>query len=156
MNCQPCSGGASTGLTATADAIKEQGNAKFAAKEYEDAIRLYSVAIGMDGSNPKIYGNRAAAHYLSGAFNDCLEDSNTAISLDPTFYKGYLRKSKALIELGRFDDALGTLDEVKASIKGTKLTQVHYNYIYIHIYIHRGLYIDDSYTYACMRVCMRV
>lgn len=38
-----------------AQALKEQGNAKYQAKQYEEAIKLYSEAIELDSKNAALY-----------------------------------------------------------------------------------------------------
>jgi len=44
-----------------ANALKDQGNKAFAAKDWEKAIDLFSQAIAIDPSNHVLYSNRSAA-----------------------------------------------------------------------------------------------
>ena len=83
---------------ANAEALKDQGNAKFQARQYQEAIQLYSKAISAAPGVASYYGNRAAAWLHCGAAKECADDCRRAIALDPGYVKGYLRLAKALCE----------------------------------------------------------
>ncbi len=55
------------------------------------------------------YGNRAAAHVMQKNFRGALDDSLTAIRIDATFIKAYLRAAKCHVHLGDFAPALQLL-----------------------------------------------
>ncbi|EGO01556.1 hypothetical protein SERLA73DRAFT_131911, partial [Serpula lacrymans var. lacrymans S7.3] len=44
-----------------ANALKDQGNKAFAAKDYDKAIELFSKAIALDPQNHVLFSNRSAA-----------------------------------------------------------------------------------------------
>ena len=44
------------------EAAKAEGNAHFKAGKYEAAGRSYTLAIGLDGTQPVFYSNRSAVH----------------------------------------------------------------------------------------------
>jgi stress-induced-phosphoprotein 1 len=48
-----------TASAAAAVALKDQGNAAFAAKDYASAIRLYSQGIELDPTNYILFSNRS-------------------------------------------------------------------------------------------------
>jgi len=43
--------------------FKEQGNNAFKAKNFDEAIEMYTMAIGEVEDDHTIYGNRSAAYY---------------------------------------------------------------------------------------------
>lgn len=94
----------------SAVALKEKGNAAFAAKKYEEAEGLYSQAIAMLGDEAPhtLYGNRAAARLGLGRAEDALADAETAIQKDGSWLKGYHRKACAHQAMGESGVALET------------------------------------------------
>lgn len=76
--------------------FKDQGNAAFKAKNYDDAIKFYSQAIEQNPSDHTIYANRAAAYQNQGKYDDALSSAEKAISIKPDWSKGYQRKAMAL------------------------------------------------------------
>ena len=98
-----------TDATTNAEALKEQGNAKFSAKAFKEAIQLYSKAIsvaeqsvanaGADRTHiASYYSNRAAAWLHVGAHKECVEDCRKALVMDELHVKAHLRLVKALCE----------------------------------------------------------
>ena len=117
--------------TTNAEALKEQGNAKFAARSFKEAIQLYSKAISVAeqsymGTNSaptnsapnkslaSYYGNRAAAWLHVGAAKECIEDCRRALGIDPTHAKAHLRLIKALCESS---DIAGAASAAKTAVK---------------------------------------
>jgi len=113
-----------------AASLKEEANARFETKHYKEAISLYSKALsvlnpynngnGDCTTNTKdedstvvltllstLYLNRAAAHLQMQEYNLCLSDCNHVLhKLDVTNIKGYVRASKACIQLGQIEIAM--------------------------------------------------
>ena len=58
-----------------ANALKDQGNKAFAAKQYDQAISLFSEAIKLDPSNHVLYSNRSAAHAGKREWDAALQDA---------------------------------------------------------------------------------
>ena len=89
-----------------AEALKEQGNAKFQAGAFKEAIQLYSKAVSVAEQSlgathvcvAAYYGNRAAAWLHVGALKECVEDCRRALAVDPAHKKAHLRLVKALRE----------------------------------------------------------
>jgi len=107
-----------------AEAFKQQGNEQFCKGEYIEAIQLYTRAIELDSTNhvsfsliwhgdmswqsillQLLFGNRAAAHYKNGAFEEAAADSNICLQLQPSWSKGHVRLAQALERLGRWEEA---------------------------------------------------
>lgn len=59
---------------------------------------------------PAYYGNRAACYLMVGDYKSALEDSRTAIVLDATFEKGYVRIVKCCLAMG---DVVGAEQAIK-------------------------------------------
>merc|ERR1711939_1150626 len=68
---------------AEAEKKKAQGNALMAKKDQQGAIKAYSEAIALDGTNPVYFSNRAAAHSASQDHQSAIADARSALELDP-------------------------------------------------------------------------
>lgn len=86
--------------------MKDKGNKALQEEKFDDAIKFYTQAIELDGSNHVLYSNRSAAHAKAGKYPQALEDAEKTISLKPDWSKGYSRKGSALAYLGRQEDAI--------------------------------------------------
>lgn len=58
-----------------ADALKDQGNKAFQAKDYNKAIELFTQALAIDSNNFVLYSNRSAAHAGKREYAAALEDA---------------------------------------------------------------------------------
>ncbi|KAF8448872.1 hypothetical protein L210DRAFT_3640505 [Boletus edulis BED1] len=87
----------------TADDKKEQGNVAFKAKQYSDAIELYTKAIEMKPTEPSYLTNRAASYMALKRFRLALADCQQAAALQSAGHS-----SKTLIRLARCHLALGS------------------------------------------------
>jgi DnaJ family protein C protein 7 len=105
---------------ANAEALKDQGNAKFQAHAYREAIQLYSKAISAAPGVAAYYGNRGAAWLMVGAAKECADDCRRAISLDPAYAKGHLRLAKALCEMSDVAGAEVALQSAAGKCAGNK------------------------------------
>ena len=56
-------------------ALKDKGNKAFAAKNYDEAIDLFSQAIALDPQNHVLYSNRSAAKAGKKQWTEALEDA---------------------------------------------------------------------------------
>lgn len=71
--------------------LKEDGNKYFRLKQYDVAIKFYTLAIETLPTDPTFFSNRAQCHIKLENFGSALKDSNSAIKLDPNFTKAYYR-----------------------------------------------------------------
>eukprot|EP00929_Paragymnodinium_shiwhaense_P000877 TRINITY_DN101082_c0_g1_i1.p1 TRINITY_DN101082_c0_g1~~TRINITY_DN101082_c0_g1_i1.p1 ORF type:complete len:423 (-),score=111.80 TRINITY_DN101082_c0_g1_i1:87-1355(-) len=91
-------------------ALKEEGNAKFKAGKYREAIDAYSKAIALDSSQHLAYSNRSAAYLKVSEAEKALADAEECVKLSPSWPKGYNRQAAALQALKRFQEALAACD----------------------------------------------
>lgn len=63
-------------LTYQAEQLKAQANKAFSAKNYPEAIQLYSDAIDLDPTNYVLFSNRAAAKSGNKDYQGALEDAD--------------------------------------------------------------------------------
>lgn len=88
------------------NALKDQGNKAFAAKDYDKAIELFTAAIAIDPSNHVLFSNRSAAKAGKKEWATALEDAEQCIKLNQSWSKGYARKGAALHGARRYDEAV--------------------------------------------------
>ena len=95
------------------ESLKEAGNKAFLSKNYEEAVKHYTLAIEitMETPNHIYFANRANAYLELHNYEECIADCNQAIKVDPSFIKSYFRKAKAQINQSKLPDALKTLRE---------------------------------------------
>lgn len=109
---------------ADVNALKDQGNKAFSAKDYDKAIELFTAAITIDPSNHVLFSNRSAAKAGKKQWATALEDAEQCIKLNQSWSKGYARKGAALHGAKRFDEAIEayeaglTLEDSPALRKG--------------------------------------
>ncbi|KAJ1479656.1 hypothetical protein T484DRAFT_1573043, partial [Baffinella frigidus] len=84
------------------------GNAAFASKDYQAAVRHYSMAILLDDSNKVLFSNRSASHAALGDFSEALSDAELAVNLAPDWPKAHSRKGAALVGMGDFARAVAS------------------------------------------------
>uniref|UniRef100_A0A8D0LLE8 DnaJ homolog subfamily C member 7 n=1 Tax=Sus scrofa TaxID=9823 RepID=A0A8D0LLE8_PIG len=87
-------------LLLEAESFKEQGNAYYAKKDYNEAYNYYTKAIDMCPKNASYYGNRAATLMMLGRFREALGDAQQSVRLDDSFVRGHLREGKCHLSLG--------------------------------------------------------
>eukprot|EP00037_Helgoeca_nana_P003067 m.37854 g.37854 ORF g.37854 m.37854 type:complete len:625 (-) comp13232_c0_seq2:147-2021(-) len=94
---------------ATAMALKDQANTQFQARNFQEAIKLYSKAISVCPALVVLRLNRAAAYLMLGRHVECIADCDVVTKADPLNAKAYLRKSKAYVQLGQLSEAIAAL-----------------------------------------------
>lgn len=83
-----------------AEALRLKGNTAFGAKKFDEALKLYTEAIVMDGANGLLYGNRAATLLQMGRAEQAITDAKQMVLLLPDLAKSHFRLGCALSALG--------------------------------------------------------
>ncbi|GIL86810.1 hypothetical protein Vretimale_15617 [Volvox reticuliferus] len=89
----------------SADELKAKGNTAFSAGNFEDAVKYFTEAIGVDPSNHVLYSNRSAAHASLKHYTAALSDAKKCVELKPDWAKGYSRLGAAHYGLTDFAEA---------------------------------------------------
>lgn len=110
-------------IKATAESLKLQGNKAMASRDFEGAIEKYTEAISTLPTNAIYYANRAAAHSSLKQYDLAIEDSKSAIEIDPAYSKGYSRLGFAKYAQGKPEEALEAYKQV-LDLEGDKATEV--------------------------------
>ncbi|WVR07290.1 hypothetical protein IAU60_004331 [Kwoniella sp. DSM 27419] len=92
-----------------AETARAEGNTAFKAGDFAGAVKHYEEAIKRLPTDPRGYNNRAACYQKLLALPEALKDANTAIQMDPTFIKAYIRKALVQEAMKEFSSALETL-----------------------------------------------
>ncbi|KAK3823194.1 MAG: Metallo-dependent phosphatase-like protein [Benniella sp.] len=92
-------------IAAKANAIKEEANALFANKKYEEAVEKYTEAIELNPNVAAYYANRAFAHTKLEAYGAAILDGDKAVEIDPKYAKGYYRRGVGKYALARHKEA---------------------------------------------------
>lgn len=100
----------------TASKYKEDGNAYFRQKDYDNACQAYSQAIEYCPADDKenlavFYGNRAAAYSMTADYELVIEDCDRALELKPDYVKVMGRRMQAYENIGKIEEALKGKDE---------------------------------------------
>jgi len=94
-------------------AVRAAGNAKYAAGEYQAALRNYEAAVAMlrdgDPALARLYNNMAAAYLKLRQAKPCEEHSRKALDAEPQNAKARSRLAKAIAASGRIRQALEVL-----------------------------------------------
>ena len=85
--------------------LKKQGNTEFQKGNYAKAIQLYTSALNAR-QDVTFYSNRAMCYLKLMKYQQCINDCNSAIQLDPKFAKAYGRRGQAQLVLGDIDGAI--------------------------------------------------
>jgi len=94
-----------------AQAAKAKGNAEFSAKNYAEAIKHFTEAIGHDDTDHVFYSNRSACYASTEKYEEAYADAQKCVTLKPDWAKGYSRKGLAEFNLGKLEDSLKTYEK---------------------------------------------
>jgi tetratricopeptide (TPR) repeat protein len=132
---------------AAEDAL-ELGRTAAGNKDYNEALRQFSIAIKENPNNVKAYNNRGVAHYDLRDYDKAIEDLNKAIKIDPNFAMAYNNRGVAYLDLQDYDEALEDFN--KAIELDSKFAMTYYN----RGRTHRALAVlsyNPSYVYKALK-----
>ena len=90
---------------AVAAKTKREGDEAFIKGDNVNAIDKYTQSLDADGTNEKVWANRAAAKLKLKDFHGALRDARTAKVIDCDYVKAWFREGSALTELGDYENA---------------------------------------------------
>ncbi|XP_075884197.1 dnaJ homolog subfamily C member 7-like [Nelusetta ayraudi] len=97
-------------------AKKEEGNQAFKNHNYEAAYQLYTEALMIDPNNiktnAKLYCNRATAGAKLSKLDQAIDDCTSAIKLDDTYIKAYLRRAQCYMDTEQYEEAVRDYEKV--------------------------------------------
>jgi DnaJ family protein C protein 7 len=103
----------------TASALKDQANERFQARNFQDALKLYTKAIAVCPNKlPECYVNRSLTYLVLRQYANSVADAKRAVRIRPNYPKAYSRGAKALVELDRFEEAAEFLEQGIANCGG--------------------------------------
>nr|XP_043618019.1 inactive TPR repeat-containing thioredoxin TTL3-like [Erigeron canadensis] len=88
------------------EAFKNMGNERYKEGRFDEAIALYTEAIGMDSRIASYYSNRSAALIGLGKLTDAILDCKIAIRIDPSYHRAHYRLASLYIRFGEAEKAL--------------------------------------------------
>jgi curved DNA-binding protein CbpA len=88
-----------------AHTLKELGNQASAAGDYSGALKYYTEALALDPSNHVLYSNRSIMYAKLEKWPESFAEANKAVSINPNWSKGHLRRGIALSYLRRYEEA---------------------------------------------------
>ncbi|XP_067884744.1 tetratricopeptide repeat protein 31-like isoform X2 [Heterodontus francisci] len=105
--------------TADSNALNEkilelavQGNCMANKGRYEDAVGFFTEAIKYDPKEYRLFGNRSYCYERLQQYSRALSDAQIALSLNPSWPKGYFRKARALAGVKKYIGAIEAFQEV--------------------------------------------
>ncbi|XP_059220602.1 dnaJ homolog subfamily C member 7 isoform X1 [Stomoxys calcitrans] len=93
-----------------AEERKKLGNDQYKAQNYQSALKFYAEAISLCPDSATYYANRSACYMMLSNYTNALTDARTAVQLDPSFEKAYVRIAKCCVAMG---DIIGAEQAIK-------------------------------------------
>jgi len=101
---------------ARADELKTTANKAVVKSDFKAAVENLSEAITLMPKQKELWSNRAFALSALGRHDDALSDARQCMAIAPAFAKGYLRAGRALISLGRHEEAAELLEDASSKM----------------------------------------
>jgi tetratricopeptide (TPR) repeat protein len=121
MTLLPCASGVAMWFGLVKGRLRRRGQAPrhlkagrrlFAQKDFEGALREYSLAIEFAPELAAAYCWRAKAYQETGQIPNALHDLDRAIARDPRYAAAYLERAKRRTEAGELDSALADFGQL--------------------------------------------
>jgi len=99
----------------------EQGDERFAAGDYEGALRIYNAVIAQNPglSDKEVWYNRGIAQNVLGHYREASSSFDHVLAMAPSDSLAMAQKGAALLGLGRYEDALDYTDRALAGNSDT-------------------------------------
>ncbi|XP_072898149.1 tetratricopeptide repeat protein 31-like isoform X1 [Hemitrygon akajei] len=102
----------SSTLNAKIFELAVQGNSMANEGRYEDAVGYFTEAIKYDPKEYRLFGNRSYCYERLQQYSLALNDAHIALTLNPSWPKGYFRKARALAGVKRYTEAIQAFQQV--------------------------------------------
>lgn len=100
--------------------LKEEGNAFYKKREFDDAVKKYEEAIESDPTDPTYINNRAAVRFEQGEFDKCIEDCEKSIEVGRENRSDYRIIAKAMARKAsayeKMDNLTGAIEWYQRSL----------------------------------------
>lgn len=107
------------------EVLRERGNEEFKKENLENAIRLYTEAIGFNPNDIRLYNNRALCYIKKELYKEAIEDTLLAIKIDGNNAKANFRCGIAYDKLGNCEEAIEYLaTAVKLNPDNIEITEL--------------------------------
>lgn len=103
-----------------ADKLKAEGNALLKSGDHSAAVKAYTSAIELDGTNAIYYSNRAAAKMHLKEYAAAVDDCKMAVSIDATYPRAHERLASAYRALGMHEAELEALETGTRAVPDNK------------------------------------
>lgn len=90
----------------SADDHFREGYQASIARDWDQAIALFTVSIADDPGNPEVYFQRAVAFEMAGKIDEAMADYHEALRLKPDYYLALEYLAKLYESKGRYEKAL--------------------------------------------------
>lgn len=117
-------------LKKLANEYKEKGNSFMKAKDFESALKMYSMAIETYSNEGVYFSNRSQCFLELEKYEECIEDTKKAITIDSRFAKSYFRQMKAYEKMGQNMRALNTCQQWMEALPNDNASQTNYDRIH--------------------------
>jgi stress-induced-phosphoprotein 1 len=104
-----------------ATAKKQEGNAFYKAKNFEQAVAAYDEAIVLDPTNMTYHSNKAAVFFAQKRYDDCIATCITAVQVGEQHRASFEDRAKALSRIARAYQKLGNLAQAVEYCKKAQL-----------------------------------
>ena len=95
----------------TSNEFLNRGNAKSSLRKYEEAIKDYDKAIGIDSNYVAAYNNRGSAKDDLGEYEEAIKDYDKAIGIDSNYVVAYNNRGNAKSKLREYEEAIKDYDK---------------------------------------------
>ncbi|XP_025161527.1 dnaJ homolog subfamily C member 7 isoform X2 [Harpegnathos saltator] len=94
---------------------KEEGNAAFKMRQYQEAYNIYNEALSIDPqnimTNAKLHFNKATVAAKLGRLKESVTECTEALKLDENYLKALLRRAASYMELKEYEEAVRDLEQ---------------------------------------------
>lgn len=140
---------------------KEAGNVLYKQAQYSKAVEQYSKAIEYQPNEASYYNNRSAAYLMLQKFAEALTDVETAIRLDGTNAKYFVRSAKCNLQLGKLNDVDRAIASARAIDPSVNVQQESQGLTHVRTYLNNAQAALDNAQYnlvvstldRCLQIC---